>query len=201
MTSHFGGAWEWLICSVRRVLSEIAPETTFSEEGLSTFFVEVKSILNSRPLTPFSFVDTLHWPLTPKDLLLFLVEKGLPHTETEKSENVFCNRWRHVQRCAYMFWKRWLKEYLSTINCRRKWCDKRRNVTENDVILVDDNTPRCQWPLGRIVKVFLGYQDLVRSVLVKTKTGELKRSISKVCVIVRVETRDDIPSWLSKLGN
>ena len=90
MASHFGGAWERLIRSVRRVLSGIAPETTFSEERLSTFFVEVESILNSRPLTPFSFVDALDRPLTPKDLLLLSAEKELPPTEIEKCDIPSC---------------------------------------------------------------------------------------------------------------
>ena len=55
--SHSGGAWERLVKSVKKVLTSLAPKTTvFTDEGLSTLFVEVEAIVNSLPLFPVSFV-------------------------------------------------------------------------------------------------------------------------------------------------
>ena len=86
---------------------------------------------------------------------------------------------------------------LPTLTCKQKWTDKTRNVAVNDiVVLIDDNTPRSQWPLGRIVKVFPSSHNLVQSVLVKTQAGEIKRPISKLCVVVP----SDYPTWLSEVG-
>ena len=193
IASHFGGAWERLIRSVRKVFQNFTTVVNFSEEGLATFFfVEViESILNSRPLTPFFFADALERPLTPNDLLMFSSDKKLPPNLTDISNNLFSSRWRHAQRCADMFWKRWAKMYLPTLTCKHKWTDTKRNVA---VVLVDDNAPRSQWPLGRIVKVFSGSNNLVRSVLIETRAGELKRPISKLCVVVRSESRADYPT-------
>ena len=40
--------------------------------------MEVEGIVNSRPLTPLSFVDGLDKPSTPKDLLMIFPDSGLP---------------------------------------------------------------------------------------------------------------------------
>ena len=69
LASHFGGCWERLIRSVRKVLTSITSQNTFTEEGLTTLFVEVEGILNSRPLTPVSFVEEIKRLLTPNNVL------------------------------------------------------------------------------------------------------------------------------------
>jgi hypothetical protein len=54
--SHFGGVWERLIRSVRKVLYSVMHEQNIhlSDEGLVTLFCEVESILNGRPITEMS---------------------------------------------------------------------------------------------------------------------------------------------------
>ena len=183
--SHFGGAWERLIRSVRKVLRSLYSNATFSEEGLTTLLTEVESVINSRPLTPISFVDGFERPLTPKDLLVLRPDCGLPPVVTKDSDLFFPRRWRHVQRYADLFWKRWVKEYLPSLVPRQKWLDSKPNVRiGNVVILKNDETPRSQWPLGRVINTFADSKGFVRSVMVKTVSGNFKRPISKICVIV-----------------
>ena len=183
--SHFGGAWERLIRSVRKVLRSLYSDATFSEEGLTTLLTEVESVINSRPLTPISFVDGFERPLTPKDLLVLRPDCGLPPVVTKDSDLFFPRRWRHVQRYADLFWKRWVKEYLPSLVPRQKWLDSKPNVRiGNVVILKNDETPRSQWPLGRVINTFADSKGFVRSVMVKTISGNFKRPISKICVIV-----------------
>jgi len=67
---------------------------------------------------------------------------------------------------------------------------KERNLQIGDVVLVaDDNLPRCNWPLGRIVKTLLEADGLVRTVEVKTANSVMSRPIHKLCVIESL--RDD----------
>ena len=134
LASHFGGSWVRLISSVRKVLDSISTETTFSEEGLATLFVEVEGIVNSRPLTPLSFVDGLDKPLTPKDLLMICPDSGLPPVDSSSTDAYFVNRWRHVQHFADVFWKRWSKEYLPTLKYCKEWLKPRRNICVNDIV-------------------------------------------------------------------
>ncbi|GFV93816.1 hypothetical protein TNCV_367151 [Trichonephila clavipes] len=57
---------------------------------------------------------------------------------------------------------------------------------ENQLVLLKDpNTKPLDWPMGRILEVFLGSDGLVRVVNVKTSTGILKRAITKKTVFQR----------------
>ena len=82
--SHFEGVWERLIRSVRKVLGSITGQAVFTDESLSALLVEVENVWNSRPLTPESFVDGSHKPLTTNDFLMVCPDSGLPsHTDIE----------------------------------------------------------------------------------------------------------------------
>ena len=84
-----------------------------------------------------------------------------------------------------MFWKRWTKECLPSLQKRIKWSEFRRNVEAGDMVLVvDDSTPKCSLPLGRVLEIYLNKDDgLVRVAQVKTKSGTFLRPITKLCVL------------------
>ena len=198
LASHFGGSWERLIRSVRKILTSITSQTTFTEEGLTTLFVEVEGILNSRPLTPVSFLEEIKRPLTPNDVLQLCPTSGMPPTDIANSDSLIVRKWRHAQHFANLFWRRWAQEYLPTIRYCQKWYETKRNVMVNDiVILVDKNTPRSRWPLRRILKTFPDPKGFVRSAIVKMHGSEVKRPVSKMCVVVPATSKNDTPSWIS----
>ena len=83
-----------------------------------------------------------------------------------------------------IFWKRWAREYLPSLQVRQKWNLKTRNISKNDsVFVVDHAQPRNQWPLGRITDCNFGRDGLVRSVKVITSTSEFVRPITKLCFL------------------
>ena len=87
-----------------------------------------------------------------------------------------------------MFWKRWVKEYLPTLQERQKWVNQRPNFRVGDVVLiVDDNTPRGIWPLGLIVEVHPASDGLLRSVKVKVRNTVLTRPVNKLCMLEATE--------------
>lgn len=91
------------------------------------------------------------------------------------------SRWRQIQHLANIFWKRWLAEYLSTLQKRHKLSSIRRHLKEDDLVLiVEENSPRGQWPLGRVVEVYQAKDGYVRSAKIKTRTGYLTRPITKL---------------------
>uniref|UniRef100_A0A182NPV4 DUF5641 domain-containing protein n=1 Tax=Anopheles dirus TaxID=7168 RepID=A0A182NPV4_9DIPT len=54
------------------------------------------------------------------------------------------------------------------------------NITIGTMVLVkEDNLPPSKWCLGRIIQIIKGADDNIRVVIIKTKDGEFKRSISK----------------------
>ena len=197
--SHFGGTWERLVKSVKRVLSSLAPKTTvFTDEGLSTLFAEVEAIVNSRPLFPVSFAEDCERPISPADLLMMKNDVYLPPVQSTETDGLIANKWRQVQFYADVFWRRWRRQFPPTICARQKWMQPRRNVAVNDIVLlVDESTPRLHWPLGRVLETYPDAKGFVRTVLVKTKSTELKRTVNKLCVLIPSNDKSTKrPTWL-----
>lgn len=181
--SHWGGVWERMIRTTRKVMTAILGNTRLTDEILSTVFCEAEGIINSRPITKVSSDPSDPSPLTPHHLLML---KGGPPPPPGKYQHAdtYRKRWRHVQYLADQFWKRWIREYLPTLQSRNKWIDKKRNLQVGDlVLLVDENTPRSLWPLGLISEVIPGRDGLIRSVNIKTKSSNLKRPVTKVVLL------------------
>ena len=59
-----------------------------------------------------------------------------------------------------------------------------RNIKpEALVLLVNDNTPRGHWNLGRVLETYPGSDGLVRTVKVKTKDAVYVRPKKKLCLL------------------
>ena len=92
------------------------------------------------------------------------------------------NRWRLIQSLVTTFWRRWRREFLATLNTRKKWTEERKNLKVGDVVLViEQSTPRGEWPLGRIEKVFPDAEGHVRVIQVKSKGHTYVRPVVRVC--------------------
>jgi len=187
--SHMGGLWERQIRTVRKVLDSLLDGQVLDDERLSTLFCEVESVINGRPLTAVSDDPEDLEPLTPNHLLLLRAGPGTaPGSGTFTKKDAYGRRWRHVQFLADVFWKRWVKQYLPTLQQRQKWTEERRNITAGDLVLVlDESLPRRTWPLGRIIATNVGPDGLVRSAMVKTKSTVLTRPIAKLCLLEGTE--------------
>ena len=48
------------------------------------------------------------------------------------------------------------------------------------VLLTDENKPPLHWPLGRIVAIFTGNDDICRAVKVRTAKGVYNRPVVKL---------------------
>ena len=186
--SHHGGSWERLNRSVRKILDVTVKEQLLDEEGLHTLLCEAEAVINSRPITKASSDLNDLEALTPNHLLLLKVKPELPPGVFNKDDQYANRRWRQVQYLADIFWKRWCREYLVQLQERQRWSTTRRNFRVGDVVLiVDDTSPRNSWPLGRIMETFPDKQGLVRQVKVKTKTNQLHRPITKLCLLQESE--------------
>ena len=184
--SHMSGVWERLIRSVRKAMNAVLskPGAAIPLETLRTVFAEVKSILNSRPISPASDDPSDMEPLTPNHLLLQRRNLAIPPGVFAKEELYSRKQWRHAQFLANCFWSRWVLEYVSTLQQRHKWLLNKRNLAVNDLVLVVDKTvPRSRWLLGRVMKVFPGEDSRVRTAEVKTKDSSLTRPVTKLCLL------------------
>ena len=81
-----------------------------------------------------------------------------------------------------MIWSRWNREYLPQWNERSKWNKEEvRQLEVNDLVwIVDENVKRAQYKMGRVLEVYHESDGRVRSALVKTEGGKLKRPVVKL---------------------
>ena len=180
--SHHGGLFESLIKSAKKALRSILGESKTTDEELLTAVVEVEGILNARPLTYCSSDPNDEHVLTPNHFLHGQMGGQLAPRVVDDIAFNPRNRWRFVQDLISKCWRRWMKEFLSTLNTRNKWVDQKRNVAPGDVILlVDPSNSRGKWPLGRIQEAFKGPDGHVRVVRVKSAGKEYLRPITKLC--------------------
>ena len=122
-------------------------------------------------------------PLTPNHILLLRSGPTLP-PGLFGERDLYRRRWRQVQYLADVFWTRWIKDYLPTLQSRNKWLKPETNLSPGDLVLIrHEHTPRGQWPLGLIQRVFPGSDGLVRSVQVRTASGDYERPITKICLL------------------
>ena len=182
--SHMGGVWERMVRSMKRVFYALLKNQSLDDESLQTLMCEVEAILNARPLTKTSDDPRDLKAITPNHLLLLRSDAALP-CEIVGTNSQYCHRrWKHIQLLANAFWKRWLREYLPTLQLRQKWHTPKRNLSKDDIVLVVENAlPRNYWSLGRVVEVFKGRDGLVRFARIKTTKGEVVRPITKLCLL------------------
>ena len=155
-----------------------------NEEVRSTVFTEAERIANTRPLTLNSSFAGESEPLTPSRFLNLRPSTNIPPDVVSENDKFSRKRWRQAQLLANDYWRRWLKEYVPTLQERPKWQQKKRNLHVRDIVLVvDDNVGRNQWALGRVQNVFPGADGLVRTVEVRAKGETLKQPVTKLCLL------------------
>ena len=179
--SHMGGVWERMIRTIRKVFTGLLDRNArLTDDILTTLFGEVESLINNRPLTKQSDDITDVGVLTPNHLLLFREGPRIPPDKFNAGD-MYRRRWKYVQHLTDRFWKRWISHYLPDLQKRQKWLNKSNNIQKGDIVLVvNETTPRNLWPMGIVVDVNQGRDSLVRSVRLKTKSGEILRPVTKL---------------------
>lgn len=193
---HFGGLWEAGVKSVKHHLTRVVGPARLTFEELSTIFTQVEACLNSRPITPLSTDPNDLSALTPGHFLTGDSLKAISEPDYTNIKENRLKRWQRIQQMYQHFWKRWSQEYLSRLQQRPKWFSQRRQIRVGDLVLIKhDELSPTKWPLARVLKIHPGDDGLVRSVLLHTSTGELKRPIVKLCLLP-VDQDDTAPPKL-----
>jgi hypothetical protein len=111
----------------------------------------------------------------------------LPPPGNFQREDIYMRRrWRRVQYLANLFWSRWRKEYLVTLQNRQKWINQRRNIAIGDIVIIkEENQPRGSWSMGRVIVTEPDKEGFIRSVTVKTSTTEIRRPIHELVVLLK----------------
>ena len=187
LASHQGGVYEAMIRLIRKAMDALMTDRklrTLTDEGLVTLFKEIEYILNCRPLTRVSTDPEDVETLSPIMLLTGSLAPGLAPDVFMDTDGMRSS-WRSCQFQIETFWRRWQTEYLQLLQRRQKWLAPQRNLKENDLVLIlDESQPRNLWPKGIVQEVFPDRDDLVRRVKVRTAFGKtFVRDIRKLCLL------------------
>ena len=192
-SQHMGGVWERQVRSVKTILMSMLKGYVgrLNDESLRTLLVEVEAIVNFRPLTAGNLNDESMEPLTPNHLLTMKSRVVLPPPGSFQEADVYCRKsWRTVQYLSNVFWERWRKEYLLSLQERQKWRETRRNFQVGDVVLLKDlDLTRNKWPMARVKEVFPSEDGLVRKANVKVAGSgtTLLRPVTKLILLVKAD--------------
>ncbi|KAL7293536.1 hypothetical protein TKK_0012979 [Trichogramma kaykai] len=181
---HFGGLWEAGVRSVKSHLRRVIGDTVLTFEELSTLLCKIEACLNSRPLTELSYNPKDKLPLTPGHFLVGEPTTSIPEPNLINEKISPANRWDIISKLRDIFWERWRKEYLQTLQKRVKWLRPQPNVLKDSIVLLsEEKVPPSQWPLGRVIETIKGKDNIVRVVKIKIGSKILTRPVVKLCLM------------------
>lgn len=181
---HFGGLFEAAVKSVKYHLKRSFFNTILTFEELTTALATIEACLNSRPLTAISSDPHNPRALTPAHFLIGQELTAIPEPSNENAVLSRIGRWKFTQKITTDFWKRWSREYLTTLQSRNKWRQESPNLKKNDLVLVkEDNVPPSQWIMAIVTEVHPGQDNKTRVVSLQNKNKVFKRPIHKLCLL------------------
>lgn len=163
-----------------------------THEVLVTFMAEVAAIINARPLVPVTTDPDDLFILTPAALLTQKVNiVPAPAVEFGVAD-LYKRQWRQVQHLSNTFWDRWRKQFLPTLQVRKKWQSIHPDIKPGSVVLLKNSqVPRNEWPLGLITQTFPSKDGKVRQVEVKViKPGGTTSFLRPITAIVLLLSPD-----------
>ena len=191
LAAHQGGIWERVVGSMKRSLYAILQHRKLDLETFRTVLLQAECIVNCRPLWAVSSDPDDSCPITPGHLVIGRNLQMIPDNLTEDSiKTPVVTQWRARSRLADEFWAQWKKNYLQALQPLSKWFDQGKEPQVGEIVLlVEEDTPRIQWPLGRIIKVFPNRTDLhVRKVVVTSNGKEFSRDVRSLTRLEAVLT-------------
>lgn len=202
---HMGGSWERMVQSIKATMKKIRPKRHPTDEMLLTMLAEACNVVNSRPLTYIAVDDESSEAITPNHLLVGSSSGIKPMGTMVDDSDQLRKNWKYVENFANHFWKRFRIEYLPELCNRGKWSNYVNPIKVDDIVyIVDDLSSRNEWTKGRVVEVFKGRNDQVRSCVVQTKSGLITRPAVRLAVLQihsKLDPVDQLPGGVLVTGD
>ncbi|UYV80892.1 hypothetical protein LAZ67_19002111 [Cordylochernes scorpioides] len=175
----WGGFWERLVRVAKGLLVRMLGFSKLNYVQLETALCEVESIINNRALSYISEDGQDLIPLTPQMFLQNNENNEFPELEKIRA-NSFTRKYKILSKLNEELKQRFRKEYLGVL-IQRAEKKRERCLKEGDLVLIgQDNTKRIFWPVGRIIKLYSGKDEVNRVAKVKTSTGEWLRPVQRL---------------------
>jgi hypothetical protein len=185
-TPHQGGRWERMVRSMKRALLALGESRLLKEDEFLTILARAADLLNSRPLvrSPKGDLSSL---LTPNNFLVGRAEVGLAG-KIDNKNRLLGEKYRKLEKHVSDLWDRFLDEVLLEARSREKWRNPVENLQMGDVVLIlerkllDDG-----WEVGIVEDTTYGPDGQVRSALVRTPRGTVRRAALHLVLLPKEE--------------
>ena len=120
-------------------------------------------------------------PITPAHFLLGKSAKDLPTVHQLDAKMDLGQRFKLLEAIKTSFWKAWYRDYLVTLQVRKRWLQSGPSFQLGDIVLVaEDNLPPLRWKMAKIEQLYSGNDDINRVAKLKTVSGHIIRPIVKL---------------------
>ncbi|XP_055622057.1 uncharacterized protein LOC129765672 [Toxorhynchites rutilus septentrionalis] len=177
---HMGEVWERLVRSLKMALNVLNDGRMMTYEVLLTTLAEAEDLINSRPLTYSSLEPGVLEALTPNHFIRGVggqTEHAVPPTNEAVALR---DCYKRSQVLADRLWKRWITEYLPSINRRTKWHVESPPLTRGDLVYIADDSIRKNWIRGIVEETIEGPDGRIRQAIVRTAKGQFRRPVAKL---------------------
>ena len=194
-----GGFYEIMIKLVKNCLRKVLYKKKVSLAELETIIIEIQARINNRPLTYVDNDRSKLEILTPSRLLIGHKVEVFPTlindvisdppylTHTDLNDH-----FRHLSLILNKFSGVWKKEYLLSLREKHYGsCSSKIGtpLSVGQVVLIESDCSRGDWPLGRITALHCDGDNIVRSVEVFTDN---KTSVKTVEKLIPLEVSEPI---------
>ncbi len=190
---HFGGLWEAGVKIMKKQIRKIIEPHPLRLDEMWNITTHVEAVLNSRPLVPLEKVESEdELALTPAHFLIGRPMRAPPTPAASAAKITSLRRWQLVQKLQQQLSEGWSGHYLQSLQSRSKWRNRKENVRVGQIVYIKDITLSngLKWPLGKIIKVYAGRDNLVRTVDLVCKGKEYKRPIH-LLIPLNIEDNDE----------
>ncbi len=189
---HHGGSWER---SVRSVFYAILGSQKLHHELLLTVFCLVEQTLSARPLVSVSSDPNDLEALTSNHFLIGRPSIYLPTSFADSPCFNYRKQFVKAQAFADAIWKRWLREYVPSLNSRSKWRTPAHNLKVGDLVwLFEDTSIRGNYPFARIQNLRYGAESVARSAELKVSNRERVRPVRKLVPVFEPAPQTSSPN-------
>ncbi len=190
----YGGFYERLIRCVKSSMKKCIGSVQLTYDELQTVVIEIKAVLNSRPLT-YLYENELEQALTPSHLIIGRRLLSLPDQPTDTDDNdkdfnqredVARKREKYLSTVLNHYWRRWKREYLVDLREYHKLETASTNKPElknGDIVIIEDENRRnrATWKLGKIEAVLRSRDDTIRGAKVRLANRNcIERPVQKL---------------------
>ena len=151
--------------------------------------VEIKAVVNNRPLGVTSNDSNDFFPITPFQLIggRRLDQVGDPNNRSNSTS--FQKIWRKRASVLNSFWKIWSHCYLLEQQVHHKWKNPSTENLMGKIVLIrdDEKLSRNIWRIGRIIQVHPSKDGLIRNLRNREdKRINFEKTTSKTGIIPKL---------------